>query len=319
MRVLVTGGCGFIGSHLVNSLVKSSHQVSVLDNNVTSNPSLRKNAKVDYFFGNVCDSTLLNSLIAQSDCVFHLASAVGVLKIMENTVESIYSTVVGGINVLEACQRLGKRVLFTSTSEIYGKFAGVPFDENSDRIIGQTRNVRWSYAEAKALIENVAYALAADKKPLDFVIVRLFNTIGSGQLAEHGMVLPRFIQSALINAPIQIYGDGKQRRTFCDVRDVVRALMDLMFSSRITQQVYNVGSTHEISILDLALLVKKYTNSVSKIEFLQYSEVYPLGFEDTLRRIPVTQKIFEDIGWQPKWSIPESIKSMVEYEQSKLP
>lgn len=317
-KVLVTGGSGFIGSHLVNSLVASGHQVSILDNNVTSNPELGQNSKAVYFLGDVCDSNLVNKLVYENDCVFHLASAVGVLRIVSNLIESIQSTIVGGINVLEACQKHGRRILLTSTSEIYGKFNGAPFDERSDRTFGETKNFRWSYAEAKALIENVAYRLAAETKPLDFITVRLFNTVGSGQLPDHGMVLPRFIRSALKNDPILIYGDGNQKRTFCDVRDVVQALTALMFETNRTQQVYNVGSVEEISILELAHLVKKSANSVSEIKFIEYSEAYPKGFEETLRRIPVTQKIFEDIGWRPKWTITDTLKTVVDYEQSKV-
>lgn len=314
----MTGGSGFIGSHLVNSLVASGHKVSILDNNVTSNPKLPQNPNATYFLGDVCEPKLLNDLVSHNEYVFHLASAVGVMRIMSNVVDSIHSTVVGGINVLKACQNFGRRILLTSTSEIYGKFMGVPFEESSDRTFSQTKNIRWSYAEAKALIENAAYALATENQSLDFITVRLFNTIGCGQLSEHGMVVPRFVQSALKKKVIYIYGDGSQKRTFCDVRDVVRALETLMFDSGISQQVYNIGGSHEISIADLAILVKNLTKSISRIEFLEYSKVYPIGFEDTLRRLPDTKKIFQDIGWQPKISISESLKSVIEFEKSKL-
>lgn len=317
-KVLVTGGSGFIGSHLVNSLVASGHQVSILDNNVTSNPELGQNSKAVYFLGDVCDSKLVNHLVFQSDCVFHLASAVGVLRIMSNVIESIHSTVVGGINVLQACQKYGKRILLTSTSEIYGKFNGVPFEENTDRTFSQTKNLRWSYAEAKSLLENVAYALAADSRALDFVTVRLFNTIGPGQLSSHGMVVPRFVKSAIRSDSIYVYGDGSQRRSFCDVRDVVEALIKLMFNDQFTCQVYNIGSSEEISILDLAHLVRSYANSSSQIEFLEYSKAYPQGFEDTLRRTPNIQKIYEAIGWKPRHQLAQTLMSIIEYERNTL-
>jgi UDP-glucose 4-epimerase len=315
VKILVTGGSGFIGTHLVRSLVQEGHAVTVLDNNSTSNPELKPHPKAKYVIGDISDLHLVETLVSQSDYVFHLASTVGVFRVLSNPVDSIHSTLFGGINILKTCQRYGKRVLLTSTSEIYGKTGNGPLLETDDRLIGQTSNFRWIYSEAKAMLESVAFSLTLNPNPLDFVIVRLFNTVGPGQLPNHGMVIPRFVKSALKDEKILIYGNGAQTRTFCDVRDTVRALKIFLHDSSHKQEIFNIGGIREISIFELAKLIKNLTKSSSNIDFLDYEAAYLRGFEDTMRRIPDISKILISTGWVPEYSLEEIIESVIKYEK----
>jgi UDP-glucose 4-epimerase len=318
LKILVTGGSGFIGSYLVNELLARGNEVAVIDLKSLENPMFPENTRATYFEGDICDASLVNQLVYDVDQVYHLASSVGVVKIMSNPIDGAVSTIIGGLNVLKACRKFKKRILITSTSEIYGKSMGGKLKEDADRVLGQTQYFRWSYSESKALLENTAYALSSGESSYDFVIARLFNTVGAGQLSEHGMVIPRFVQAALKDETLLVFGDGKQTRTFCDVRDVVRALVELMNCGEIRNDVFNVGSNTEISIHDLALKVIQLSKSYSKIKTVPYSEAYPPGYEDMTHRLPDISKIHAVINWKRSYNLDETIQSVIEHERSRL-
>ncbi len=315
MRYLVTGGAGFIGSHLCEHLVAAGDEVLVLDDLSTGRyeniADLDGDPKFRFMVGSVNDSDIVVECIRQCDAVFHLASAVGVRLIIEQPVRTI-ETIVGGTEViLRACARYRKPVLITSTSEVYGKSEKVPFGEDDDRVLGSTTRRRWSYACAKALDEFLALAHWYEYR-LPVVIVRLFNTVGPRQTGQYGMVVPRFVQQGLRGEPITVYGDGNQTRCFAHVRDVVAALPKLLSFPGALGEIFNLGSSEEVTILDLAQKVKAMTGRGSEIVFVPYEQAYVAGFEDMRRRVPDLTKAAKAIGYQPNNGLDDILKDVIE-------
>jgi UDP-glucose 4-epimerase len=309
MRLLITGGAGFIGSHLAERLVARGDRVTVLDNLSTGSldnvARLVESGAVDFHFGNIQERETVDKLIGEADFVVHLAAALGVKLILEKPVESIETNVTGTHVVLEAAARHRTPVLIASTSEVYGKSNKIPFCEDDDVVIGATRKSRWSYASSKMLDEFLALAYWEEKQ-LPAVVVRFFNTVGPRQNARYGMVLPTFVQQALEDAPITIHGDGKQSRCFCDVRDTVEAVTRLI-DAQPYGEVFNIGSTQEISIEDLALLVRERLGSRSRISYTPYEQAYNRGYEDMQRRVPSVEKLHALSGFRPQIKLPEII------------
>ena len=317
MNVFITGGAGFIGSHLCDSLLAHGNQISILDNLSTGSISniAHINDRIEIHSGDIRDTLLVEKLIEQADLVLHMAAALGVNTILENPIESVSTNFTGSEVVLNAATRLGKRLLIASTSEVYGKNPKQPLSEIDDRVVGAPQKIRWTYSDAKALEEAVAHALFLTKG-LKVTTVRLFNTVGPRQTGHYGMVVPRFVQSALKNEPITIYGDGTQSRVFCHVADAVRAIMSLSASDEAIGEVYNVGGVGEVSILELANKVIERTNSESKITFTPYDQAYPVGYEDMQRRVPDITKVKNAIGWAPEKNL-DNIIDDVAAEMSK--
>jgi len=303
MKLLVTGGAGFIGSHLCERLLTDGHQVTALDSFSTGSISNLKSALVHKNFtfleGSILDSSKLNAIVAGSDYVFHLAAAVGVFNIVHNPLESLLANIRGTENVLEAGHKAGVPVFLTSSSEVYGKNNSGSIRESDDRVLGSPTILRWSYSEAKAIGESLCYAYFVEKN-LETRIVRFFNTVGPRQLGNYGMVVPRFVSAALANEPISIYGTGLQTRCFVHVLDVIDAVVGLAFAPNAIGKVVNIGNSVEISINDLAEKIIRETNSNSEIIHVPYLEAYGKGFEDMDRRIPNIDLINELIGWKPK-------------------
>ena len=314
MKILVTGGAGFIGSHLTDRLVKDGHQVSVLDNLVTGrkeNLSTHLGGeKVEFIEGSILDLPLLDKLIKESDYVFHLAAAVGVFNIVNHPLDSLKTNIRGTENVLESALNYSKPVFITSSSEVYGKNTSDSLRESDDRIIGTPVKLRWSYSEAKAIDESLAYAYWVEKK-LETRIVRLFNTVGPRQLGAYGMVVPRFVQAALKNEPITIYGSGEQTRCFGHVYDVIDAMVRISLAQNTIGKVVNIGNNFEISINDLAAKVIEETGSRSEITFVPYGEAYGENFEDMERRVPNIELINELVGWKPQRDLTQMIGDIV--------
>ena len=311
MRYLVTGGAGFIGSHLVERLIARGDQVVILDDLSTGTPKnlATVEGKVIFHKGNILDRSIIEKLVAECDYVVHLAAALGVLNIVNKPLESLKTNLQGSEMVLEACDRYRKPVLIASTSEIYGKNEKVPLNEEDDRVIGHPLKSRWSYSEAKAVDESLAYFYYLEKK-LPIRIVRFFNTVGPRQVGHYGMVVPRFVSAALKNEPLSVYGSGDQMRCFCHVDDAVRALLLVMDSDKAIGQVFNVGNNQQISIMDLAKKVIAITNSSSKIQKIAYEDAYPDGFEDMQRRVPDISKISRVLGWTPEIDLDQIIKDI---------
>ena len=311
MRYLVTGGAGFIGSHLIESLINRSDQVVVLDNLSTgSSKNLSKVEKqISFYDGSVLDQHLVDELVADCDYVIHLAAALGVFNIVNKPLESLKTNLQGSEIILQAADKYRKPVLIASTSEIYGKNEKVPLNEEDDRIIGHPLKSRWSYSEAKAVDESLAYFYHLENE-LPIRIVRFFNTVGPRQVGHYGMVVPRFIEAALANKPLSVYGSGDQIRCFCHVDDAVRALLLVLDSNKAIGQVFNVGNNQQISIIDLAKKVIEITNSSSKIEKIPYADAYPDGFEDMQRRVPDISKIKRVLGWSPQLDLDQIIKDI---------
>lgn len=303
MRVLVTGGAGFIGSHLVERLLDLNHSVTVLDNFSTGSPQnlsqISKHPELKIIEGSILDQSILRKLIGESDYVFHLAAAVGVFNIVNNPLESLLTNIRGTENVLEFAAKTKTPVFLTSSSEVYGKNTSDSLRESDDRVLGTPTTLRWSYSEAKAIDESLAYAYFTERQ-LETRIVRFFNTVGPRQIGSYGMVVPRFVKAALAHEPITIYGSGLQTRCFAHVIDVVEAVISLGFGPAAIGKVVNVGNDFEISINDLAQKVILETNSRSKIVYIPYSEAYGDGFEDMERRVPNIALIKELVGWEPK-------------------
>jgi UDP-glucose 4-epimerase len=303
MRVLVTGGAGFIGSHLCERLIQSGHTVTALDNLSTGNTSNLKEIQGHKNFslvvGSILDEKILQSLATNADYIFHLAAAVGVFNIVKKPLDSLQTNIRGTENVLMVAESEKIPVFFASSSEVYGKNTSDALKEADDRILGSPTTLRWSYSEAKAIDESLAYAYYVEKK-LEIRIVRFFNTVGPRQLGAYGMVVPRFVQAALTNQPITIYGDGKQTRCFAHVYDVIDAIMETAFSTLTVGKVLNIGNEFEISINDLANQIILETNSTSSITYLPYEEAYGDGFEDMERRVPSIELIRSLVGWSPK-------------------
>ena len=303
MRILVTGGAGFIGSHLCERLIKDGHNVTAVDNFSTSRASnlskLSDSTKFTLVEGSILNSSILNPLIRNVDYVFHLAAAVGVFNIVKNPLESLLTNIRGTENVLEAAHTTKTPVFLTSSSEVYGKNISDSLKESDDRILGSPITLRWSYSEAKAIDESLAYAYFVEKQ-LETRIARFFNTVGPRQLGAYGMVVPRFVKAALSNEPIHIYGDGNQTRCFAHVHDVVDAVMAIAFADNTIGKVVNIGNNFEISINDLAKKIIDETGSKSEITYVPYAEAYGDGFEDMERRVPNIDLINQLVGWKPQ-------------------
>lgn len=302
MKILITGGAGFIGSHLTDRLVKDGHTVTVLDNLSTGrkeNLSAHLGSdKVELIEGSILDLPLLDKLINQNDFIFHLAAAVGVFNIVNHPLDSLKTNIRGTENVLESALNYSKPVFITSSSEVYGKNTSDSLRESDDRVIGTPIKLRWSYSEAKAIDESLAYAYWVEKQ-LETRMVRLFNTVGPRQLGAYGMVVPRFVQAALKNEPIRIYGSGEQTRCFGHVYDAIDAMVSIAFSQNTIGKVINIGNNFEISINNLAKKVIAQTNSKSEIVYVPYDQAYGEGFEDMERRVPNIELINSLVGWTP--------------------
>ena len=313
MRVFITGGAGFIGSHLCDVLVARGDEVSILDNLSTGSRGniAHLDGKIKISQGDIRDQALVETLVAESELVLHMAAALGVNNILENPIESISTNFYGSEVVLNAAQKYDKRILIASTSEIYGMNTKQPLSETDDRVIGTPQKLRWTYSDAKALEEATAYSLFLTKK-LKVTTVRFFNTVGPRQTGRYGMVLPRFVKSALQDEPIIIYGDGKQSRVFCHVNDAVKAILMIGNSSESMGEVYNVGGVGEVSILDLAQKIKSVLNSESKITYLPYVDAYPPGFEDMRRRVPDISKITQQFNWKPENALDKIISDVAD-------
>ena len=303
MRILVTGGAGFIGSHLCERLISEGHTVTVIDNFSTGRTQnlaeIEGDEGLTIIEGSILDTQLLGSIINDSDYIFHLAAAVGVFNIVNNPLASLLTNIRGTENVLEAAHKYSKPVFVASSSEVYGKNVSDSLRESDDRILGSPVTLRWSYSEAKAIDESLAYAYFVEKK-LETRIVRFFNTVGPRQLGAYGMVVPRFVRSALNNEPITIYGTGEQTRCFGHVYDAVEAVIRIAFSPNTIGKVINIGNDFEISINDLAKKVISETGSKSSVVHIPYEEAYGDGFEDMERRVPNIELINQLVGWKPE-------------------
>ncbi|MHC4255150.1 MAG: GDP-mannose 4,6-dehydratase [Planctomycetota bacterium] len=315
MKALITGGAGFIGSHLAERLLADSIGVTVIDNLSTGNleniKNLHKNPRFEFFEGDIRDEELMEKLAERSDVIYHLAAAVGVQLIADDPVHTIETNITGTEVVLEKANQFGRRVLLASSSEVYGKSEKVPFCEDDDIVLGSTSLSRWAYACSKAIDEFLGIAFYK-QYGLSVVIGRFFNTIGPRQTGQYGMVVPRFVQRALANKPVQIYGDGKQSRCFCYVSDVVNAVVGLMESKEAVGQVYNIGSNEEVSIEQLADKVIELAGSKSKKEFVPYEIAYGKPIEDMRRRVPGMDKIKKTMGWENKISLVESLDKIID-------
>ena len=314
MKYLITGGAGFIGSHLAERLIARGDQVVVFDNLSTgsTNNLISISQKIKFKQGNILDKALANRLVAESDYVVHLAAALGVFNIVNKPLESLKTNLQGSEVVLEACDKYRKPVLIASTSEIYGKNDKVPLNEEDDRIIGHPLKSRWSYSEAKAVDESLAYFYYLESK-LPIRIVRFFNTVGPRQVGHYGMVVPRFVTAALKSEPLSVYGSGDQIRCFCHVVDAVKALLLVMDSDKAVGQVFNIGNNSQISIMELAKKVIEITASKSTIEKIAYEKAYPEGFEDMQRRVPDISKIKRVLGWAPEINLEQIINDIATY------
>ncbi len=319
-HALITGGAGFIGSHLAEAWLDRGGEVTIIDDLSTGRfeniTHLAEHPRFHFVIDTISNSTVMDRLVSECDVIFHLAAAVGVRLIVRDPVRVIETNVLGSQAVLQTAARYRKKVLLVSTSEIYGKSTQVPFSEDDDRVLGTTTKARWSYSDSKAVEEflGLAYYRQMD---LPVVICRLFNTVGPRQTGQYGMVVPRFVQQALGGEAITVYGDGSQSRCFCNVSDVVRALIGLIGSPRAVGEIFNVGSTHEVTILELAhkilAQVAPETAPEDRIIFVPYEEAYQPGFEDMQRRVPDTRKIQEVLGWQPALTLVETLRQVIAY------
>ena len=314
MRYLITGGAGFIGSYLVEKLVLRGDQVTVVDNKSTGSISNLKaiRDKIEFIEGDILDQSLMEDLVSKSDYAVHLAAVLGVFNIVNKPLQSLKTNIQGTENILEFADKFKKPVLIASTSEVYGKNDKVPLNEEDDRIIGHPLKSRWSYSEAKAVDESLAYFYYLENQ-LPIRIVRFFNTVGPRQVGQYGMVVPRFVTAAIRNEPIQVYGSGDQIRCFCHVSDAIRALLLVIDSDKAIVQVFNIGNNHQISIMDLAKRVIEITGSKSEVKKLPYSEAYPKGFEDMQRRVPDISKIKQVLGWTPEINLDQIIKDIAAF------
>lgn len=300
MRVFITGGAGFIGSHLADALIARGDEVTILDNLSTGSATniAHLSGKVELHQGDIRDAALIEKLMAPADLVLHMAAALGVNTILEKTIESVSVNFTGSEVVLNAATKLKKRIIIASTSEIYGKNPEQPLHEESDRVVGAPQKIRWTYSDAKALEEAIAHSLHTTEG-LKVTTVRLFNTVGPRQTGRYGMVLPRFVQAALNNEPITIYGDGSQSRVFCHIQDAVKAILTLAATDSTIGDVFNVGGIGETTVKELAEKIIQRTNSASTITYTPYEDAYPAGFEDMQRRVPDISKIKKTINWSP--------------------
>jgi UDP-glucose 4-epimerase len=311
MRVLITGGAGFIGSHLADHYVNAGHIVTLLDNFSTGSKSniAHLEGKVKTIDGDIRNVDLIDQLTKDADLVLHMAAALGVNTILESPMESMSTNITGSEVVLNAAVKHNKRIIIASTSEIYGKNPKQPLSETDDRVVGAPQKIRWTYSDAKAIEEAMAFALHHEKK-LPVTTVRLFNTVGPRQTGRYGMVVPRFVHAALKNEPITIYGNGTQSRVFCHVLDAVSAVAMMATTDSTIGDVYNVGGTGEVTIKQLAEQVLSITGSKSEITYTPYSDAYPAGFEDIQRRVPDISKVKGAIGWAPTKDLKQIINDI---------
>ncbi len=318
MKVLVTGGAGFIGSHLSERLLDDGHQVAVVDNLSTGRleniEDFKDHADFEFVTGDIRNAELMQPLAERCDMIFHLAAAVGVRLIVEDPVHTIETNIGGTEIVLDIANKFGKKIFIASTSEVYGKSEAVPFSEEDDIVLGSTSMPRWAYACSKAIDEFLGLAFH-QQYGLGVVIARFFNTIGPRQTGQYGMVVPRFVRMALDDEPLQIYGTGKQTRCFCYVGDVVEAIIRLMNCEHAAGRVYNVGSSEEISIEALADKIIEMTHSKSEKQFVSYETAYGRPIEDMMRRVPSLERIKEAVGWESKTSLTEILRLIIDSEE----
>jgi len=311
MRVLITGGAGFIGSHLCDALVSRGKEVTILDNLSSGSKQNIKQleGKVKVFHGDIRDKNLVKSLVEDCDLVLHMAAVLGVDNILENPIESISTNFYGSEVVMSAALKFDKRIVIASTSEIYGKNNKQPLSEIDDRVIGSPQKLRWNYSDAKALEEAIAHFLFLTKQ-LRVTTIRFFNTVGPRQTGKYGMVIPRFVKAAMEGKPLQIFGNGSQSRVFCHVSDTKEAVLALAANDKSIGEVFNVGGKVEISILELAKMIINQTGSKSEISFTEYKDAYAAGFEDMERRVPDISKLKNFIDWEPKLGLEKIIEDV---------
>lgn len=315
MKVFITGGAGFIGSHLCDALITEGEEVVILDNLSTGS---KKNIahledKIKVVEGDIRDQKLVESLVAESDLVLHMAAALGVNNILENPIESISTNFYGSEIVLNSAVKFDKRIIIASTSEIYGKNPKQPLSETDDRVVGTPQKLRWSYSDAKALEEAAAYFMFTTKK-LKVTTIRFFNTVGPRQTGKYGMVIPRFVRSAITNSPIKIFGDGNQSRVFCHVSDAVDAVIKISKNKETIGEVFNIGGREELNITDLAKRIIDLTQSLSTITYTPYEDAYAMGYEDMARRVPDLTKIKKFTNWTPRINLDKIILDVANYE-----
>jgi len=317
---LITGGAGFIGSHLSEFLLRHGHRVLIIDDLSTGNienvSHLLENKNFHFARASITDDIVLDRLASESEIIIHLAAAVGVKLIVKHPVHTIETNVIGTHKVLRSAHRYRCRVLLASSSEVYGKGNSVPFKEEDDVVLGSTSKCRWAYAESKMIDESLALAYKQEFG-LDVIPFRLFNTVGPKQTGQYGMVIPRFVKQSLNNDPITVYGDGSQKRCFCDIRDVVCAIVGLAESDEASGKVFNIGSQEEISIMNLAKKIKEKTNSHSEIKIVPYALAYDDGFEDMQYRKPNIERINALISWKSNYSLDEILNEVIIYERNK--
>ena len=313
MKILLTGGAGFIGSHLAEKLISEGHSVTALDNLSTGSSanldSLRGSNSFNLVEASMLDKSIVDRLVADSDGVIHLGAALGVQRILERPYESFIANTQGTENLIIAAAESKKKIFIASTSEIYGKNPEQPLNEESDRVIGSPKLLRWAYSEAKAIDESLAQ-MFAQSHGLSYVVGRFFNTVGPRQSGMYGMVLPRFVSAALKGEALEVHGDGLQTRTFCHVLDSIDAVMRLFLSSQAIGEAFNIGGEGEISIKDLAQKVIDITGSKSEIKYISYQSAYPQGFDEMMRRVPDTSKLRSYTGWSPKRNLDEIINDI---------
>ncbi|HOE62707.1 MAG TPA: GDP-mannose 4,6-dehydratase [Candidatus Sumerlaeota bacterium] len=316
MRALITGGAGFIGSYLAEALLDKGWKVSIIDDLSTGSikniEHLKPNPNLDYTIDTIMNIPLMAELVDRADCIFHLAATVGVRLIVESPVRTIETNIKGTEIILELAAKKKKKILITSSSEVYGKSNKVPFREDDDIVLGPTIRARWSYACSKAIDEFLALAYYRERK-LPVIICRLFNTVGPRQTGAYGMVIPRLVRQALKNEPITVYGDGSQTRTFTDVHEVVWALRHAVLETGAEGEVFNIGGTEEISILNLAKMVKSLTESDSEIKFIPFDEAYDKNFEDMGRRAPDIEKARRIIGFNPQCRMEDILRKIIHH------
>ena len=321
MRALITGGAGFIGSHLAERLLRDGHDVAVLDNLSTGSlenvGACRMHARFQFVKGDIQDATLVQLLTSQCDVIFHLAAAVGVQLIADAPVHTIETNIAGTETVLDAANKFGRRILLASSSEVYGKSEKIPFGEDDDFVLGSTAFSRWAYACSKAIDEFLGQAFH-QQYGLGVVSARFFNTIGPRQTGRYGMVVPRFVQWALRDEPIQIYGTGKQTRCFCHVEDLVDAVIELMRNDEAAGRVFNIGSTEEITIEALADRIIDLTGSRSEKRFVPYVVAYGRPIEDMMRRVPSIDRIHKAVGWQPKTRLDQTLQIIIDHYRRQM-
>jgi UDP-glucose 4-epimerase len=320
-KYLITGGAGFIGSHLADSLLQKGDSVTIIDNLSTGRfeniQHLVDNPNFKFAIDTIKNEVVMDRLASNCDVIFHLAAAVGVQLIVEHPVHTIETNVMGTEAVLKAALRYKAKVLLASTSEVYGKGNGIPFSEEDDVLLGSTSRSRWAYAASKMVDEFLGLAYQREYG-LEVVIMRFFNTVGPRQTGRYGMVIPRFIRQAMRNEPITVYGNGTQSRCFCDARDVVIALIGLVDHHNASGQVYNIGSTEEVTIKELAERVLKITKSNSDITYVPYDQAYAPGFEDMHRRVPDLNRIKSLLDWAPQRTLDDILESVTRYEVGRL-